>query len=186
MSPLCATPQSADEALVKLRAASYVLLDCEGKALGSTVGALSTISLGTPHAEHIYTFDALALPRASLQDVLVLITTPAPMKIVWDARMAASELSHAFGASMADVVDLAVADVVSRARRGEGERERIRRLASRTLPESQVLALQTADIHSLCGMGRALHEHGINPLEADTCQWLSVSWLVPSIARLLN
>lgn len=72
--------------------------------------------------------------------------------------------------------NLAIADLVSCVHRGKGERERIDRLALRTLPESQVLVLQTADIHSLCAIDCTLHEQWISAIEVENHQRLSVLW----------
>ncbi|TDL16874.1 hypothetical protein BD410DRAFT_590104 [Rickenella mellea] len=161
MSNLCDTPELVEEATRSLSAAAYIIIDCEGKELGTTEGDISLISLGTPNAEQIYLIDAVALDRNTLKPVLDLISGEEKMKIVWDGRNDYSELYHGLGAPICNVLDLQIADLMSRMMRGENEERRIKRLASRYLSHFAIGRMQCDGVHALNGLGVALQEHHI-------------------------
>ncbi|OCB88709.1 hypothetical protein A7U60_g4184 [Sanghuangporus baumii] len=170
MFTLCTTAESISLALEKLLDAEYVFLDCEGRDLGCAPGALSLISIGTPHAAEVYLFDVLALPQDSLQLLFnsILSLTPsarAKTKVVWDGRMDYVELFYSHSCPIENVLDLQLIDVLSRAKRGETEHRRLCRFVRRTFPMSEVRKLQLEEVYVLNGMDDAMREHKIDGVE---------------------
>ncbi|KAL5498053.1 hypothetical protein ACEPAH_2984 [Sanghuangporus vaninii] len=170
MFTLCTTAESLSLALEKLLDAEYVFLDCEGRDLGCAPGALSLISIGTPHAAEVYLFDVLTLPRDSLQLLFnsILSLTPsarAKTKVVWDGRMDYVELFYGHSCPIENVLDLQLIDMISRAQRGETEHKRLCRFVRRSFPMSEVRKLQLEEVYVLNGMDGAMREHKIDGAE---------------------
>ncbi|KDQ53925.1 hypothetical protein JAAARDRAFT_182707 [Jaapia argillacea MUCL 33604] len=127
------TGVAVEQAVTHLMASPFVLLDCEGRDLGTSGGALSLICIGTSKAETIYLFDVPTLSQggASITPLFELLRSKEVKKVMWDGRMDFIAILDAFGVGIENVVDLQVAEVVSRGIvRGEEEKQRLRRLAS--------------------------------------------------------
>ncbi|KAH8112410.1 ribonuclease H-like domain-containing protein [Phellopilus nigrolimitatus] len=157
MFMLCTTNESVEEAVPILSNAEYLILDCEGRDLGCANGALALLSIGTPHASHIYLFDVLALPHRSLQILFnaVLSHTAAARgktKVVWDGRMDYVELFYSYSCPIENVLDLQLVDVLSRKGRGESDYVRMRRMGRRSFPLSEVKKLQVEEVYVLNSM----------------------------------
>ncbi|TCD69335.1 hypothetical protein EIP91_008091 [Steccherinum ochraceum] len=113
--------------------APFLILDCEGNNLGRAGGCVTLICVGTPLAEHIFIFDTLspALSPHDLAPLWNLFSNPLLVKIVWDGRMDYLEIWSTYKVRLEGVLDLQVAEVVSRTTlRGEGEEHRLGRLAA--------------------------------------------------------
>jgi exonuclease 3'-5' domain-containing protein 1 len=131
---LCNTRRHVQRALSILSSFPLVILDCEGKNLGQSDGALSLLCLGTPVADdsqHIFVFDMCTLTRCPRsRGALASFLERGPIKIVWDGRMDAIEIFAALGIPLTSVIDLQVVEVVARgAVLGEQDLEREERLA---------------------------------------------------------
>lgn len=182
MYTLCDTADSASAAIASLSSASILFLDCEGRDLGTDIGALSLIQVGAPDVPSIYLFDALLLPSHSLQPLLTLLASKEPMKVVWDGRMDYVELLFSLGTRLAGVLDLQVADVASRARRGESDFRRMGRLGRWDFPISQVKKLQLEGINTLNSLDSALREHGVSGVAPKPSEWFRETWLSMTIS----
>lgn len=170
MYSLCTTAESVSSAVTALLDAEYVFLDCEGRNLGCADGALSLISIGSPHAAEVYLFDVLSLPRDALQllfnSLLSLTSTArAKTKVVWDGRMDYAELFFSYGCPIENVLDLQLIDILSRTYRGESERNRLCRFLRKDFPMPEVRKLQLEDVHVLNGMDGAIREHKVTGVE---------------------
>ncbi|KAL5514914.1 hypothetical protein ACEPAG_2230 [Sanghuangporus baumii] len=170
MFTLCTTAESVSLALEKLLDAEYVFLDCEGRDLGCAPGALSLISIGSPHAAEVYLFDVLTLPRDSLQLLFNSIFSLAPSaraktKVVWDGRMDYVELFYSYSCPIENVLDLQLVDIISRDKRGETEHKRLCRFVRKTFPMFEVRKLQLEEVCVLNGMDGAMREHKIDGVE---------------------
>ncbi|KAL5478239.1 hypothetical protein ACEPAI_2423 [Sanghuangporus weigelae] len=170
MFTLCTTAESVSLALENLLDAEYVFLDCEGRDLGCAPGALSLISIGSPHAAEVYLFDVLALPRDSLQLLFYSIfsltsSARAKTKVVWDGRMDYVELFYSYSCPIENVLDLQLVDVISRTKRGETEHKRLCRFVRKTFSMSEVRKLQLEEVYVLNGMDGAMREHKIDGVE---------------------
>ncbi|KDQ53924.1 hypothetical protein JAAARDRAFT_209689 [Jaapia argillacea MUCL 33604] len=136
---LCDTGVAVEQAVSHLMASPFVLLDCEGRDLGKRGGALSLICIGTSKAETIYVFDVPTLSQSgsSIATLFELLRSKEVKKVMWDGRMDFVSILDTFGVGIENVVDLQVAEVVSRGViRGEGEKQRLRHL--HTKPEDLV------------------------------------------------
>ena len=159
----CTTIDEVESSLQTLSEAKVLIVDCEGRELGNRHGALSTISIGTskPSSE-IFVYEAVQLDRSSLTKVLDLLSDHSIRKVMWDGRKDFSEIYHTYGSRIENVLDLQIAEVVSRPRRGELEFDRGRRIRSflkpyRVFPDQK----EYEDIHIVAGMKRCLDEHGL-------------------------
>ncbi|KAI0759278.1 hypothetical protein BD413DRAFT_488104 [Trametes elegans] len=141
----CAEPSTLAQAISTLSTLPAILLDCEARDLGMPGGALSLLSLSDIAASHVFLIDVLAFPSPSpspadsdtpsvphpaLLPLLALLTTPTPLKVVWDGRADALELlltyALPFPAScssspprplvLTPVLDLQLIEVTARAR----------------------------------------------------------------------
>ncbi|KLO14445.1 hypothetical protein SCHPADRAFT_939514 [Schizopora paradoxa] len=158
---LCNNEKTIAEVVQFLNQTSCVFLDCEGRDLGTRNGALSIISLGSLHSETIYLVDVVSLSPDLLQPVFDLLGNENLRKVVWDGRMDFSELFFGHATAIdANVLDLQLVDITSRAARGENEYKRNHRLCS-GFPWREVRKLQLEDLHALCSLDRALREHDV-------------------------
>jgi len=162
---LCTTPSSVANAIATLSRSEYLVLDCEGKDIGRKDGVLSLLCIGTPRAEHIFIFDALALTftnaSSALGPLLNLLRSDRMLKIVWDGRQDFLELLDCYGVGLCGVVDLQIAEVVSRSGvRGENEKMRLSRLATGYLSYRVVKEKRKEldGMHIVIGMQRCLEQ----------------------------
>lgn len=164
---LCDSPPTFELALQDLSRSPFVIIDCEGNSLGRAGGSLSLICVGTPLAQHIYVFDVLcpAFTRKDYEPLFQLFRNPHIIKIVWDGRMDFLELWSTFGIVLRGVLDLQVAEVVSRmVLRGEGEQERLTRLTHGSFSKHAVWGHvpQYAQLHAVIGLSRCCRESGFS------------------------
>ncbi|KZT25954.1 hypothetical protein NEOLEDRAFT_1113821 [Neolentinus lepideus HHB14362 ss-1] len=130
----CAEQGTFDHAISTLSRSRTLILDCEGLDIGMQGGALSLICLGTVDAHAIFVFDVLMLRDNSVNvnPLLRLLLREEVTKVTWDGRMDFLEIQDTYGVEMTGVLDLQLAEVMSREGvRKEGEKQRIIRLASR-------------------------------------------------------
>lgn len=130
---MCNNSADCHFAYTILYRASFLILDCEGNNLGRAGGCVTLVCVGTPLAEHIFLFDMLspALSPNDLAPLWQLFSSRAILKIVWDGRMDFLELWVSYKVRLECVLDLQVAEVVSRSTmRGEDEEHRLARLAA--------------------------------------------------------
>lgn len=127
----CDSPATYASAVWHLRHAPYLIVDCEGNNLGRAGGSVTLICVGTPFAEHIFLFDVLSplISRYDIDALLSLFNDENILKVMWDGRMDYLEILETYGVPMRGVLDLQIAEVVSRSTiRGEGEEARVRRI----------------------------------------------------------
>lgn len=192
---LCTTAEQVENSLPVLRAAGYLAVDSEGDNLGDQGGQLSLLSIGAyydppglgsqptePLSFHIFVYDALLLPSASLDQILAILSDSSILKVMWDGRMDYTEIFYSYhGATIENVLDLQIAEVMSRRRRGETNRKRKERLSTffRDLHLEEHWD-EYDDVHILLGMGKCLEEHGLAKGVDDgkDRKWLNPSSLV--------
>lgn len=151
---------------MSLREAEYLILDCEGQNLGREDGILSLVCVGTPHGEKVYVFDAVTLRTvtADMKTFLDLLSDESVIKIMWDGRMDYLEILLTFGIPLAGVLDLQIAEVVSRSTaRGENDRDRLRRLQQGFFGFALVRSLSRHfdGLHLIMGMQKCLDMLGL-------------------------
>lgn len=127
---LCNTAESSEAALQVLSKVETVYLDCEGVQLGAEGGSLALVSLGAvlkkdngTEALAIFLIDILALGGPNSEDMAslrALLEGKSPTKVMFDCRMDTSEFFHGFNIRLDGVVDLQLADMLSRPKRREG------------------------------------------------------------------
>ena len=166
MYTLCTTLESVKLASQVFSASEYVILDCEGRELGTRAGALSLVCLGDPEGRNVFIFDILSLPPEALQllfsevlDTVDSDSTKRKIKVVWDGRMDYSELFFGHNYSLDHTLDLQLIDVSTRALRGESDNSRLRRICRRDFPWPKVMKLQLEGVYVLNSMDSALREH---------------------------
>ncbi|KZT25976.1 hypothetical protein NEOLEDRAFT_1178092 [Neolentinus lepideus HHB14362 ss-1] len=152
------------DAVSTLRRSRTLILDCEGLVIGMHGGALSLLCLGTADDQAIFVFDVLTLRAnaVNINTLLQLLRRDDIMKITWDGRMDFVEIQETYGVKMMGVLDLQLAEVISRnSVRHEGERNRINRLARRYFG-FQVIRKNPhlyKDIHLVLGMAGCLEDN---------------------------
>ncbi|CCA75581.1 hypothetical protein PIIN_09571 [Serendipita indica DSM 11827] len=198
---LCDNHESITSAIAKLSNANILFIDCEGKDLGSQGGTLSTLGLGiynSPDGYYnsregeltIYIVDVLAFQRPCsgsldnkhanaqpdlLRSIFDLLASSVVLKIGFDLRMDASELLHGYGVRLTCVLDLQVADVVSRTE--EDEVRSLQRLMGRFLPAQEILGNRELykKVVKLNGLDGALMDQGIKTIpkkRVDHSRWM--------------
>ncbi|CAG8616226.1 5007_t:CDS:2, partial [Acaulospora colombiana] len=171
-STLCDTEERLDDAINSFNEAHTLFLDCEGKTLGTTDGRLSLVNLGKLEQTddgtmklNVYLIDILAFDgekKNPLQKLFTILESMKIVKVVFDGRKDASELLHGHNVELKCVIDLQVADVVSRVKRGEGENRRIQRLSGMvSRRELSTNAIGYKTVHRLNGLDFTLREHGV-------------------------
>lgn len=154
------------EATKSLQDSSILFFDCEGEDMGAQSGHLWLISLGTasPGSQRIYLFDVLAIGTEGLKPIFDILASKKIQKVVFDGRMDQSALYHEYGVTMQNVVDLQLADIKSRPRRGEkrGSKEQLDRLL-RYIPRYEMDAHRGLyqKVQRLAGLGQAVREHKV-------------------------
>jgi exonuclease 3'-5' domain-containing protein 1 len=175
---LCDTLELVDQAVRTLSQSSVIFLDCEGQVLGQTDGILSLIGLGVTHENmdgdielSIFLVDVLAFAHNSdmalyLRPLFEILSSEAIHKVVFDGRMDASELLHGYGVQLRGVLDLQIADVMSRKKRAETLDKQLYRLlgflGKHELLQNRNLYMYVHRLNSLQG---ALKEHGHQKVE---------------------
>jgi exonuclease 3'-5' domain-containing protein 1 len=169
---VCTTPESLQVAAGVLLQHSHIILDCEGHSLGGAGGKLSLLNLGVSHEEDggdehlsIFVIDVLAFQgdkSKHLIPIFDILESVDVFKIVFDGRMDSSELLHGHGIKLNNVLDLQLADISSREKRGEGIDRQLRRLAG-FLPKYELARNPTmySSVQKLNGMASAMREYGI-------------------------
>ena len=168
---VCDDVLSIYNAADSLKSASHIAFDCEGLALGEQRGCLSIISLGAiPSVQGqkspVFLIDVMSVDTASLEPIFDMLRSRTQVKVMFDGRMDWSELYHRHNIQVSHVLDLQLADVESRKKRGENLNAQLHRLGSfcnRYDMQSQSNCYGA--IHRLNGLGFCMKEHGIlNPL----------------------
>ncbi|EPQ51320.1 hypothetical protein GLOTRDRAFT_123248 [Gloeophyllum trabeum ATCC 11539] len=162
----CDTRSTFDRAISGLRSSRVLLLDCEGLDIGMQGGALSLICVGTESAKAIYVFDVPMLRDngVNVNPLLRLLMREDITKITWDGRMDFLEIYETYGIEMKGVLDLQLAEVMSRKGvRKEGERQRTHRLATRYFGFQAVKTQQELfkGIHIVLGMTQCLKDNNL-------------------------
>lgn len=164
---LCNTTATLKTAIDALRPCSHIVCDLEGRSLGAVGGKLSLITLcAVPSADvpepHIYLVDAIALSARALQPLYELLRSEAHTKVMFDARSDWSELFHRCGVELARVLDVQLADVDSRASRGETVEQQLARLSPYCSAEHVRKERQCyAQVHRLNSLEACVTEHDI-------------------------
>jgi hypothetical protein len=158
---LCNTDSICGEALPALRSSPTLILDCEGRDLGTVGGALSIIILRTTTADpQTYLIDVKSLSTTTLNGVFDLLSSPKIQKIVFDGRADFSAFYHEYGIELYNVIDVQLVDIKSRRARGEKSNEHLKRLcgafAPREVWKNRDLYEQ---VHKLSSLGQCLREH---------------------------
>ncbi|KAA1472710.1 hypothetical protein DENSPDRAFT_821722 [Dentipellis sp. KUC8613] len=162
----CTTRADVARAVNILSQHPFVVLDTEGKSIGTIDGELSLLCLGTPvpgPEQQIFVMDMVILrtvPRA-LSALKTFLERPGIVKIVFDGRMDSVELFYALGVSLNKVLDLQVAEVLARQHvLKESERRRHERLAHGGFGFRLVRINQAAmeGLHVVSGMQKLLEE----------------------------
>jgi exonuclease 3'-5' domain-containing protein 1 len=133
--------------------------------LGMEGGALSLLCVGSAFARHIFLFDSVRLTRLQLDPLLCLLGGKV-IKVVWDGRMDFIEIWTTYKVGIArKVCDLQVAEVLSRKKfRGEGEKERLRRLSHYFGDKVWKARDRYAGIHKVIGLQQCLEDNGYKGL----------------------
>lgn len=169
---VCDDALSVSSAAEALRSASHIAFDCEGRTLGEQRGCLSVISLGAiPSVQgqkaQVFLIDVMSVDTVALGPIFDILRSRTHVKIVFDGRMDWSELYHRHGIQLSHVLDLQLADVESRKKKGEDLSAQLRRLGSfcNRFDMQSRSDCYTA-IHRLNGLDFCMKEHGIsiNPL----------------------
>jgi len=169
---VCTTPDSLQAAADVLLQHSHIILDCEGHSLGEAGGKLSLLNLGVSHEddggdEHlsIFVIDVLAFQNDKAKHLIPIfdiLKSENIFKIVFDGRMDSSELLHGHGIKLNNVLDLQLADISSREKRGEGIDRQLRRLQG-FLPRYELARnpAMYSSVQKLNGMASAAREYDI-------------------------
>lgn len=132
---VCDDATTVANAVEVLQPCRYIAFDCEGRKLGREGGCLSIISLcaipstGTQKA-HIFLIDVMALDTETVRPIFDLLSSQEHVKIMFDGRMDWSELYHRSDVQLTQVLDLQLADIDSRSKRGERLHEQLCRISS--------------------------------------------------------
>jgi exonuclease 3'-5' domain-containing protein 1 len=160
---LCSTESQLGSALEMMWRSEWLVLDCEGRTLGLHGGALSLLSIGTAQGA-VFLVDVLAIPRESpaAHDLATLLSCIYIPKIVWDGRMDAIALRETCGIILRGVLDLQLAEVVSRMQaRGETDETRLARLVSVVGHHALWAREHYQDVHVLAGLDACLRRFGV-------------------------
>jgi len=174
---ICNTTDTLDAALQILSLMDRVFLDCEGVGLGSEGGSLSIISLGAmmetkpnePKTLVVFLIDVPALHNRRTRKIMRnrkikrILESKAIRKVMFDGRKDASEFFHGFGVELEGVIDLQIADIMSRSKRHEGIERQLGRLTL-FVPEWEIIRNRAvySRLTKLNGLDAALREHGID------------------------
>jgi exonuclease 3'-5' domain-containing protein 1 len=159
----CHSEALLHSAIKRLSTSPEILFDCEGKTLGCKGGKLALVSLGTSFhrsRNEIYLVDILCYERDTLKPLFDILKDPKRPKIVFDGRNDFSELYHGFGVELKGVLDLQLADIVSRD--GESEDTQLRRL-SPGIRRGDIEAARASYtmVHRLSGLKGCAIEHKV-------------------------
>ena len=164
---VCSDATTVTNAVETLRAYSHIAFDCEGHSLGESEGYLSIISLCAIQSTetepiHVFLIDTLALDSETIRPVFDLLRSDEHTKVIFDGRKDWSELYHRYSVRLTRVLDLQLADIESRAKRGEGLQEQLNRLSPfcpRNEVQSQPKLFRM--IHRLNGLELCAKEHNL-------------------------
>jgi exonuclease 3'-5' domain-containing protein 1 len=182
---LCNTPQSVHAAMRILMLSPYILVDCEGRDIGTEGGALSIVSVGTHDASFVFFFDVLSLAKFDLEPLNQLLASPTVQKVFWDGRMDAVELRRTLGVSICRPCDLQIVDINSRRARGDLNGRKWVNIPWHPLHFVQHMDLN--DVHALIGLKSAPRVHGLTNFITSKlyCTWRSHCRLTPTCVLLI-
>lgn len=158
---LCDNENFARAAINAIFGLETLLLDCEGRDLGTLGGALGLISIGIPETNTVWLFDPVKLPPTSpsLQSLLGMLSSKKVRKVVWDGRMDGVALLEKYGVVLAGVLDLQLAEIESRPKRGETDLTRRQRLIRKVGPSQALHQPEKYEhVHGLCGLDGCLKD----------------------------
>jgi exonuclease 3'-5' domain-containing protein 1 len=161
---LCTSERDLATALQTLSQSQHLVLDCEGRELGMQGGALSLISIGTAEGDSVFLIDTISIPRGTpaICDLVALLGRADVHKLMWDGRQDGIALREAYGVVLKGVVDMQLAEVVSRgAARGEDNEARLKRLIH--LIGGKVLHTRNSylEVHCLAGLDSSLKQFNV-------------------------
>ncbi|KAF8915164.1 ribonuclease H-like domain-containing protein, partial [Mucidula mucida] len=165
---LCNDVTSLEEAHSDLRTNSTLIVKCEGRNLGETGGALSIMTLRTTTSTALrtYIFDTIYLSSTQLRPIFDLLQSNDIRKVFFDGRKDYSALYHEHHVTLQNVLDMQIADVVSR---GEDRDDQARRLYGflhppdvRGQPFLNANAPMYANVQMLNGLRKCVEEHGLD------------------------
>jgi len=159
---LCNTPQALHAAIRILVLSPYLLVDCEGRDIGTEGGALSIVSVGTHDASYVFLVDCLSLSPQDLAPLLQLLASPAIQKVFWDGRLDAVELRRTLGVSICRPCDLQIVDITSRKARGDLNNRKWVHIPWH--PLHHVQHMDISGVHALTGLKSAPRVHGVTNL----------------------
>ncbi|KAI0759904.1 ribonuclease H-like domain-containing protein [Irpex lacteus] len=162
----CGTVNSVKKAMTNLSSSQFIFMDCEGVELGVVGGALSILSLGviprgSPNTLKIYLIDATNLSVSRLRPLFDLLASPKVIKVVWDGRMDYSALYHEYGVQMRNVIDLQVADILSRVSRDTPAQhlQRFKGYVQANLLDKADVKKRYQKLHRISSLYQATQEH---------------------------
>ncbi|KAI6157105.1 ribonuclease H-like domain-containing protein [Pisolithus tinctorius] len=145
-----------------------LIIDCEGREIGTPAGALSLMCIGTERAEHIFIFDVLALRpfKSHLTPLLSILTNSQIKKVMWDCRNDFLEIQSEYNVTLTGIVDLQLAEIQARtAVRGESDFKRIERFTRGSGPALLLAIRQNRElflgVHRLQGMDACIRLAGV-------------------------
>lgn len=171
-----------------------LIIDCEGRLIGTLTGALSLMCIGTERAEHIFIFDVLALRpfKSHLTPLLSILTNSQIKKVMWDCRNDFLEIQSEYNITLTGIVDLQLAEIQARtAVRGESDFQRIQRFARGSGPALLLALRQNRElflgVHRLQGMDACIRLAGVLATGKD--RRCCVAWYIwhtyPSPAQVV-
>ncbi|THH29156.1 hypothetical protein EUX98_g5031 [Antrodiella citrinella] len=163
------------EVISALTKSPHLLLDCEGRSIGSSEGALSLISVGTAGSKVIFVIDVLRLcdpTNPHFRKFLAILQDPGTLKVVWDGRMDYAEIYATFGIQLLGVLDLQIAEVMARTTVKQEEdykrRGRLRRIFDKTIMNDRQLRPLMNDFYLVNGLqGIIKEEHIVDNIAKD-------------------
>jgi len=163
---LCNDSNSLCGALGHIRSASYVVLDCEGERPGESDGCVTLV--GCRVAGQNFLIDVQEISDADLRPFYDVLESQNVTKVMFDGRADFSQLFNGRGVHLKGVLDLQVADVMSRPLRGETITHQLMRL-SPFIPNREVASNPEnyRMVHRLLGMNLCLEEYGITGRKGD-------------------
>ncbi|KZT38431.1 hypothetical protein SISSUDRAFT_1119622 [Sistotremastrum suecicum HHB10207 ss-3] len=169
---LCDNQQTLQGVVATLRRASAIILDCEAQDIGYVGGQLSVISLGVAGSllsskrrgrqyHPVFLVDVLAFSRRQLRSLYDILEDENVTKVVFGGRHDFTELYHGQGVYMKGVIDLQIADVVSRDILEEDFEDQMERLGDRYF-DDDVDIDRYDNIHRLNSLVSCVEEHDVD------------------------
>ncbi|KAH7063013.1 ribonuclease H-like domain-containing protein [Auriculariales sp. MPI-PUGE-AT-0066] len=170
----CSTAELVSNAVSQLQNSPMVIVDCEGRSIGTSAGALSLVTVGTHDARSIFVFDILSLDNIARQPLIDLLADEQKPKLLWDGRMDSIEFRREFGITLGRAWDLQLVDVNSR--KYWGDRSGRQSITQRWHALHSVRHMDLDGVYSLSGLKNVLKDHGLFTVQArehvDHSRWM--------------